>query len=296
MLIRLPAGYVWDPGYGVQSPDIDKVEAPEANSPLLKVVLKKRKGPAKENRYEVTFKGQYNATKVAIGEAGEMLVPLPLLLSEKLNRGATVAVTLPDNLELTAPKLAGPFWENGKADAYNKRTWKPNAWPDAVSLAWQPYHAELTVNSELRLTLGGAQATAALHFWLPPGQVAPKSLLLSVPDGVIELKLAGESKRSLDIKDGKCEVPLAAPIDRNHPLILTYSFALPAIPEHRADPFRVPIVSREQRHARQHPRLCLVQPRFAARIEGRPMGHPADRGGQRQTRLSRLGAGVGADR
>jgi hypothetical protein len=234
MLIRLPTDYTWDRTYGVPSQDVERVEPPEDNKPLLKVILKKRKAP-----YDLKFKGQYDPNKVPIGDRGEAILPLPMLVSDKLNRGAVVSVTLPDNLELTAPKHPDPFWENGHADAYNKRTWKPNSWPDAVGVAWEPYRPDLSVNSEVRITLRGRQATVSHSFWLPQGQATPKQLVLSVPTEVFELKLLGESKRSLEVKDGKCEVPLSAPIDRNHALVLSYSFS---VPERAADPFGVPLV------------------------------------------------------
>jgi hypothetical protein len=189
----------------------------------------------------LTFEGQYTPPAVPAGGAGEITVGLPRLLDRKSDRGAVVAVELPRDLELVAPARPGPFWESGKADGPNKRTWAPDHWPDRIEVAWLPYRPALVVNGDVRITLLGRQASVSHRLWLLPGQAVPERLALNVPREVIGLWVAGEKDRApaREGKDGVPTVPVIAPADRDHPLVLSYSFRLP---ESAAGPVKVPLI------------------------------------------------------
>src|SRR5262249_40092356 len=119
-------------------------------------------------------------------------------------------------------------------------------WPDGFEVAWQPYRPELIVNGEALVTLAGRQATVSHRLWLPPGQAAREQLPLNLPSEALGLAVeaGGDNPPRLDRKQGRPRaVLLAAPPDRDHPVVLKYSFRLP---ERAADPFPVPLVSARQ--------------------------------------------------
>ncbi|HKI33097.1 MAG TPA: hypothetical protein VKA46_14695, partial [Gemmataceae bacterium] len=234
--VQLPRGYTYDEGAGVRLDGSGEVSAESppndsGNNPILGIQLTQRRKGAK-----LTFEGYYNPDKVTAGEAGEVTVGLPVLLGPKADRGGQVSVTLPSDLELL-PR-PGFLWEAGSSVGHNKRTAKTERWPERLEVAWQPYRAPLTVNGEARVMLQGRQASVTHRLWLPPP--APEQLVLTVPREAVGLTVVGEAEGPLrrDGKDGRT-VQLVPPADRDHPLVLRYSFRLP---EGAADSFPVPLV------------------------------------------------------
>jgi hypothetical protein len=234
LTVALPPDYKFDEAAGVLvSPAGDVQAVPGEQGRELRLDLT----PRRRGQFQLTFEGQYTLPAPA-GKGGEMSVSLPRLLDRKSDRGAVVTVELPRDLELVAPPHPGPFWELGKADAPNKRTWNPDHWPDRVEVAWKPYRPALVVNGDVRITLLGRQAAVSHRLWLAPGQAVPEQLALSVPREVIGLAAAGE-KDAAPAEEGGRTVPLAAPADRDHPIVLRYSFRLP---DAAGAPVKVPLV------------------------------------------------------
>ncbi len=225
--VALPADYVFDEAAGVQPAADAAVGLIEQGKELRIDLTPRRKGT-----FKLTFEGQYGTRAAPAGNGGELAVSLPRLLDRKSDRGAVVSVELPRDLEPIAPEHAGPFWETGKSDGPNKRTWTPDHWPDRIEVAWRPYRPALVVNGEVRITLLGRQAAVTHRLWLPPGQAVPEQLALSVPKEVIGLNVADE-------KDGAPTVPVVPPADRDHPIVLHYSFRLP---DRAAGSVKVPLV------------------------------------------------------
>lgn len=233
LLIGLPAvgpEYTFDEGAGPQP--ANEVQVGEVGKRTAQLLLTgRRKGP-----FKVTFEGQYAAPAA---DAGQMAVALPGLVTKKIEGPAQVSVALPPDLELVPPR-PGALWDAGKPDGPNKRTWTFDRWPERFEVAWQPYRPPLIVNGEARVTIAGRQATVSHRFWLPPGQAPPERLPLNVPAEVVNLTAAGDNAARLDGKEGGPRaVPPPLPTDRDHPLVLEYSFRLPERP---GEPFPVPLV------------------------------------------------------
>jgi hypothetical protein len=229
LLIKLPETYTLDESAGPQ-PTEAEVGRIDPGRHLLQLLLR----PPRRRPFKLTFEGQYDATEVPAKDTGHVTVALPGLLSRKIDRSAQVVVSLPSDLELVP--LAVPLWETGKSESPNKRTWLLDRWPERFELAWRPYRPRLVVNAEVRVKLVGRQATVSQRLWLPPGQQAPEQLALAVPDGVIGLTVAGAAAGK---ESPVRTVTLTPPADRDHPVILDYSFRLP---ERLADRFKVPLV------------------------------------------------------
>jgi hypothetical protein len=234
--VALPPEFRLDEGAGVQ-PNGDAQAVLSDQGRELRFDLT----PRRRGKFNLTFEGQYTPAAVPAGNGGEMAVSLPRLLDRKSDRGAVVSVELPRDLELIAPARPGPFWESGEARGPNKRSWTPDHWPDRVEIAWRPYRPALIVNGDVRITLMGRQASVSHRLWLPAGQAVPEQMALNVPREVIGLTVVGEKDGTppREGKDGVPTVPVAAPADREHPVVLSYSFRLP---EPAAGPIQVPIV------------------------------------------------------
>jgi len=232
LLLQLPPldEYAFDRNFGVQPAGEVEVGASDDVRHTLALKPTGSKWPPK-----LTFEGQYTA---GAANAGQLAVTLPGLLNRKAG-SAVVAVVLPPDQELVPPR-AGPLWDAGVSEGPGKRTWTFDRWPDRFEVAWQPYRPPLVLNGEARLTILGRQGSVSHRLWLPPGQAAPDQLPLRVPNEVIGLAVAGEGGTRLERKPGgPPAVQLAPPTDRDHPVILTYSFRLP---ERAADSFPVPLV------------------------------------------------------
>jgi hypothetical protein len=218
-----------------------RIEGGERGAPdpqILGIILTpKRKD---KERVKFTLVGHYDPAKVPAGDTGKDDVPFrfPMLLRPKADRGAHVLVELPSDLELL-PR-PGFLWEGVAAGAPNKRSATTERWPEEVVLAWQPYRPPLSVNGEVRIVLQGRQASVTHRLWLPPGSPVPEQLILSVPREVIGLTSdgKGEIPPNADGKDVRT-VPLGPQADRDHPLILHYSFRLL---ERGNEGFAVPLV------------------------------------------------------
>jgi hypothetical protein len=234
--VALPPDYKFDEASGVQpSGDAQAVVSQQGKELRLDLT------PRRRGRFNLTFEGHYTPPAVPAGGAGELAVGLPRLLGRKSDRGAVVTVELPRDLELVAPARPAPFWESGKPDGPNKRSWAPDHWPDHVEIAWRPYRPALVVHGEVRVMLLGRQASVSHRLWLAPGQAVPERLALNVPREVIGLAVAGD-RDGAPAREGKEGVPavtVVAPADRDHPVILSYSFRLP---EGAAGPVKVPLV------------------------------------------------------
>jgi hypothetical protein len=234
--VELPPDYAFDEN---AVPPGDAQAQPLPGRQIRFLLTRKVKG-----KFQLTFEGQYSPDALKATDTGQMTVALPLLLGKKYDKGAVVSVTLPQDLEVVPPR-AGPPWESGKPDARNNRTWTSTVdrWPERVEVAWRPYRPDLIVNGEVRVTLQGRQASVTHRLWLgpPAGQAAPEQLALNVPREVIGFTVVGEAEGTprREGKDGARLVALAPPADRDHALVLKYSFRLPERP---ADPVKVPLV------------------------------------------------------
>jgi hypothetical protein len=231
VLVQLPDNYTLDEGAGPLPAGEVRLGEIDAQRVAHFVLTPRRKGA-----FKLTFKGEYAA---GVGDGRRLAVALPLLLGKTTDRGAQVSVALPADLELVPPR-PGPLWDAGKADGPGKRTWTFDRWPAHFEVAWQPYRPELIVNSEARVKIAGRQATVSHRFWLPPGQAAPEPLPLNVPAEVVNLTAADSAARLDGKEGGPRAVPPPLPTDRDHPLVLEYSFRLP---ERAGEPFPVPLVS-----------------------------------------------------
>jgi hypothetical protein len=236
LTVGLPPDYKFDEAAGVQPSGDAQAVLSEPGRQLRLDLTPHRRGAV-----NLTFEGQYTPPAVPAGAAGEMAVSLPRLLDRKSDRGALVSVELPRDLELIAPARPGPLWESGKPDGPSKRTWTTDRWPDRIEVAWRPYRPSLVVDGDVRITLLGRQASVSHRLWLAPGQAVPERLALTVPREVIGLSVAGDKDGApaAEGKEGAPAVPVAAPADRDHPVLLNYSFRLP---DSAGGPVKVPLV------------------------------------------------------
>jgi hypothetical protein len=233
--VRLPENYTFDESAGPQPTEAEVGQIDSAGHTVKFVLRPPRRAP-----FKVTFEGLYDPLEVPATERGQMTVALPGLLGRKIDLRSQVSVVLPPDLELVAPR-AGPLWEAGRADGPGKRTWTFERWPERFEVAWRPYRPELVVNGDARVTLLGRQATVTQRLWLQSGQQAlPMSIPLSVPPEAMGLTVAGAGERKEAGAPGASLPPQA---DRDHPLVLNYSFRLP---ERVADAFKVPLVTARQ--------------------------------------------------
>jgi hypothetical protein len=229
VLVKLPDNYTLDENAGPQPADAELGRLDPGHH-LVQFLLK----PPRRRPFKLTFEGQYDPKDAPARDAGQVALTLPALGSRRIDRSAQVSVSLPPDLELV-PR-PGPLWDAGKADGPSKRSWLMNRPPERFEIAWRPYQPRLDVSAEVRIKLLGRQATVNHRLWLPPGQQIPEQLVLTVPDEVIGLAVAGTSLA----RDGMSRiVPLPPTTDRDHPLVLDYSFRLP---ERATDPFKVPLV------------------------------------------------------
>jgi hypothetical protein len=238
LLLDLPPDFQLDETAGALAAGDAQVGRTGPDRQTQLVLTPKHK--ARDKPFKLTVEGQYDPRVVPAAEdGGHAAVSLPTLLSKKYDRGAVVTVALPQDLEPVPPR-AGPLWDEGKPEGHNKRTWTFERWPERFEMAWQPYRPRLVVHGEARVWLLGRQASVTHRFWLPPGQAVPEQLLLGVPRELIGFTVAGEAEGAprREGKDGTRAAALAAPADRDHPLVVKYSFLLP---ERAADPVKVPL-------------------------------------------------------
>jgi hypothetical protein len=229
LLVKLPDNYTLDESAGPLPADADLGRL-DPGRHLVQFLIK----PPRRRSFKLTFEGQYDLKEAPARNAGQVSLTLPTLASRKIDRSAQVSVSLPPDLELVPQP--GPLWDAGKPDGPSKRTWLLARPPERFEIAWRPYQPRLGVNADVRIKLLGRQAAVNHRLWLPPGQQLPEQLVLTVPDEVIGLAVAGTSPA----RDGMSRIVTLPPTtDRDHPLVLDYSFRLP---ERAADRFKVPLI------------------------------------------------------
>jgi hypothetical protein len=215
--IQVPANYQVDREIGAAPADlVESVEVKET-APKRRVahikLFREQTQP-----FAVTLAGLFEPAGAAAKVSLELPVPLGTL-----DRGGSVAVALPEGLELVSSgSTTDPI-----APGERQHTWRSDRFPMHVDVGWRPYRPELPVEAIIDLNVGSRpiMVTQRLRFQLPPTRPTPISLLIpgSLAGGV---RLQGGTLGS----DGA--LTLTPTGSKEHSLLLTY--ALPhswSVPE-----------------------------------------------------------------
>jgi hypothetical protein len=211
--------------------------------------------PRKTERFHVTLEALYplqpgegGAAEPAARGTATLSLPRPRKTEDQ---GGQVTVSVPAGMELVPPQPADPAWE-GLAPGKTEHTWHSEHTPERVTVSWRVPRPDVTADSVADVTLSGRQAQVRqrLVFPTPPSN----RVLLWVPDGLDADLVRLESGRTRPAADDGTPLPqkagfrawpvqLAAPVDRDHPLVVTYAFALPDPAEGgRARRFSLPLL------------------------------------------------------
>jgi hypothetical protein len=174
-----------------------------------------------------------------------------------IDRGGQVTVQVPRGTELVAPQPPAPAWEGlppGKAE-YG---WHTEHMPERVTVSWRMPRPEVAARLVADVTVVGGQARVHLQCIFPTPPL-PAQVLLWVPESLSQDRIQLAAERGRPATADEVPLPpkkagfrawlvvLTAAVDREHPLALDYSFALPE-PEAKGRPLRfaVPLIVPEQ--------------------------------------------------
>jgi hypothetical protein len=234
--VKVPAG--WE--------DVRLVPRPGAAGQALAVdaaVAQVPLGGKKTDRFRVTLEALYPVPAAAgaapqpapQGTLNNLGLPEPLKV---MDRGGQVTVIVPRDKELVPPAVPDPDWE-GLPPGKSEHTWRTERLPGRVSVSWRTPRPDVAADSTVDVTLSGRQAQVRqrLVFATPP---AGGPVLLWVPESLNpdRVTLVGERGRAVaPAEEGPAPskkagfrawvVRLPAAVDKDHPLIVDYSFDLP---------------------------------------------------------------------
>ncbi|HJT79042.1 MAG TPA: hypothetical protein VJ739_17735, partial [Gemmataceae bacterium] len=174
-----------------------------------------------------------------------------------IDRGGLVTVQVPRGTELVAPQPPDPAWE-GLAPGKAEYGWRTEHTPERVTVSWRVPRPEVAARLVADVTVSGGQVRVRQQCVFPTPPL-PAQVLLWVPEslGTDRVQLAPERGRPVKAEEVPLPpkagfrawlVVLTAAVDRDHPLVLDYSFPLPepAGSGMTWRPFTVPLIVPEQ--------------------------------------------------
>jgi hypothetical protein len=250
--VKVPAGWedlrrVSPAGAAGQRLDVDAASV--AQVPL---------GGKKTDRFRVTLEALYPVPAApGLGPQpaphGALALELPEPL-KVLDRGGQVTVVVPREMELVAPAPPDPAWE-GLPPGKSEHTWRTDHLPERASVSWRTPRPDVAADSVADVTLSGRQAQVRQRLVFPTPQPGGP-VLLWVPESLNpdRVALVGDRARAVPAADEGAAPPktagfrawlvrLAAAVDKDHPLVVDYSFDLPGRgAEGRARRFTLPLL------------------------------------------------------
>jgi hypothetical protein len=231
--VQVPPGYeeVRRPGAARPGQHVDW----DAASGTVLVTLT----PRKTERFHVTLETLY---PLPPGEGGVLqpaahgTLTLPLPRPRKTeDQGGQVSVSLPAGMELVPPQQGDPAWE-GLPPGKTEHAWHSVYSPERVAVSWRVPRPDVAADSVADVTLSGRLAQVRQRLVFPT--TASNRVLLWVPEALDPDRVRLESGRARPAADDGTPPPkkagfrawpvqLAAAVDRDHPLVVTYTFTLP---------------------------------------------------------------------
>ncbi len=260
LLFQFPPDFEFDARVGLMP--AGQAQGPEwvdRDKGLAQVTLT----PRRKGKIVLTFEGRYGPLAPGDLEAS-LKLPHPLNVE---NRGGSVAVVVPDDLELVAPRPGMPWAPGGKPEGHARRTWPQlDAWPTRFDVAWQPYRPDVAVDARAFVTISGRQASVRHELWFASTPPPAGPLLLHVPDEVHNFAaFTGGDRLAAEARKGGRAVAFTTPPDRDHPLTLEYAFRVP-----ESGAVRVPLAVPEQATRGETRLYVLTDPGVRAELaEGR---------------------------
>jgi hypothetical protein len=248
--IQLPLGYTLTPGQaGTKSNPGLRLDHDAAARTLTVVPVAKKGEP-----FKVAFEGTYPPPAMAGDGLQQVALDLPAPRKTE-DRAAQVTVMLPREMELLAPVPADPAWE-GLPPGRSEYTYRTDRSPERAEVAWRLSRPEAAVTAvadvtlswqrpgagapgqgwvtvRQRFTFASAQPAGPMTLWvpdaLPGGGEAVKWWTSDRPNGTPHL-LAAPAADAAPKRAGfrAWVVQPSAPFDKEHALVLEYSFALPS--------------------------------------------------------------------
>jgi hypothetical protein len=247
MRVKLPAGFRYTNDSGFTDPIVRSIDVNDKTN-----VLTFHLSGTESKPFFLVIEGEY---LVPASDKGKGNLPLPHPLDAR-DLGGQVSLAIPDDLEFLPGDAGNPALEAVNREAQSQ-TFRSTKFPDHVEVAWRSFHPELTVNSEVDLTLTPSEGLVrhALRFHFP--RAASDQVALHVPPAVSgRLRVVrggrlasngflGPAVRTIDLRASG-----EPPVGRDVTVVVEYSF-------HRSE-------ARTTEGAQAVP---LVQPESAARGE-----------------------------
>jgi hypothetical protein len=241
--VQLPPGYTEGPRGPRPVPSGQRIEIDMAAG-MAKVFLNART----TEPFRVTLEGTYRPGPEP--HRAQLELPQP---RKTLDRGGQVTVVLPRDMELVPPAADDPTWAGLPAGRW-EHSWRTERAPDRVEVAWRVPRIEVVADATADVTLTGGLAQVRQRLVFPTAP-PPVRVLLWVPNTLDADRLRvsdrgrtaapGEGDPPPRVRDGfrPWLVDVTAPLDKEHPLVLEYSFALPeSDPSTRTRTFPLPLV------------------------------------------------------
>ncbi len=225
LAIQLPAGYTFDESVGVQPSAM--LQGPPVIEPLTRIAHipldYSKPGP-----FKLTMEGYY--APVDVGPPLILGLPKP---QGTLDRGATVTIQLPENLEFVAPKSDDSVEREIITQEPHRLSWSYRRYPSKVEVHWQPFRSELFVRTVADLAVAGHQVRVRQRFWFESSGSHPRKAVLQVPRSSadsLQLKEGGALEWPLSRGATLCPVILEPNPGKEGPLVVDYVFAIPENP------------------------------------------------------------------